>query len=173
MNFRSLSVFITINIAIAIFYWVSVSQPTISKLGEFQPVNNLKISQTPFYNSDGKSFQLSDFKGKLIIVHSFASWCAPCMEEIPEMINFYKNFKEKGVVLLCIQREPLRDKIDFQDLPIYFDQNNKLVQEMNLISGVPSSLFISPSEKDKLIILGKAPWNSDKMNQKIQELLTK
>ncbi len=157
----------------SVFYWVSSSQPPIPKLGEFQEIHNLHLSQSPFYDASGQSFQLSDFKGKLIILHSFASWCAPCIEEIPEMINFYKKVKDKNVVLIAVQREPLRDKIDMPGLPVYFDPGNKLVQEMNLIAGVPSTLFISPSGKAQLIVLGKALWESDTMHQKIEELLKK
>lgn len=51
---------------------------------------------------DGKSFDLKDMKGKVVIINYWATWCGPCREEMPELSAFYRAYKSKGVELLGI-----------------------------------------------------------------------
>jgi thiol-disulfide isomerase/thioredoxin len=173
LHFRSITILVTSLIVGIIFYWVWVSSPAVPKLGEFQELQNLSLSQKEFKDVSGKAFRLSDFKGKLIILHSWASWCQPCLEEIPQMLEFCKKFENQGVVLIALQREPIKGNGVIEGLPVYFDSGNKLAQDMMMIGGIPSTLFISPSGKPEFIVLGKVLWNSDKLLKKIQEMLTK
>lgn len=51
---------------------------------------------------DGKTIKLSDYKGKILILNFFATWCRPCREEIPDFVKFYKEYKDKGVEILGV-----------------------------------------------------------------------
>jgi cytochrome c biogenesis protein CcmG/thiol:disulfide interchange protein DsbE len=51
---------------------------------------------------DGKTVNLSDFKGKVVILDFWATWCPPCREEIPSFIQIQKEFADKGVVVVGV-----------------------------------------------------------------------
>ena len=51
---------------------------------------------------DGKSVQLSDFKGKLVVLDFWATWCQPCRDSIPGMAKLSKDYADKGLVILAI-----------------------------------------------------------------------
>jgi peroxiredoxin len=64
----------------------------------------------------GKSISLSDLKGKVIFVNFWATWCGPCRHEIPDFIEFYKENKDKGVVILGVSVDKSVNKVrDFVD----------------------------------------------------------
>ena len=51
---------------------------------------------------DGKKVTLRDFRGKVVFLNFWASWCAPCREEMPAMEELYQAFKDKGFVVMAV-----------------------------------------------------------------------
>jgi len=54
---------------------------------------------------DGGLISLDQLRGKTVILTFFATWCSPCMEELPHLERLYKQHKSNGLVILCIGRE--------------------------------------------------------------------
>lgn len=54
---------------------------------------------------DGKKKTLSDYKGKVVVLDFWATWCVPCVKALPELIETVEPYKEKGVVLLAVNQE--------------------------------------------------------------------
>jgi len=52
--------------------------------------------------ADGTSYELSKYKGKVVIVNFWATWCGPCRKEIPDFIEAYKRYRSKGLEIIGI-----------------------------------------------------------------------
>ncbi|HEY0385325.1 MAG TPA: TlpA disulfide reductase family protein, partial [Pyrinomonadaceae bacterium] len=55
------------------------------------------LLETQLTTLDGKSLKLSDYKGKIVVINLWASWCGPCRIETPELIRMSREYKERGV----------------------------------------------------------------------------
>ena len=64
---------------------------------------------------DGNTVQLSDFKGKVIILNFFATWCPPCKEEIPDFIALQEQYGSQGLVIIGVSSSPLEEVKPFAD----------------------------------------------------------
>ncbi|HEY0404242.1 MAG TPA: TlpA disulfide reductase family protein [Pyrinomonadaceae bacterium] len=82
------------------------------------------LLDTAMTTIDGKSLKLSDYKGKVVIINMWASWCGPCRVETPELIKMSQEFKSRGVEFIGLTTkgndpdiEPIKDFISEQQVP--------------------------------------------------------
>jgi len=59
---------------------------------------------------DGKVHSLADYRGKWVIVNYWATWCPPCQEEIPDLVNFHDKHKDEDAVVLGINLEDVGEE---------------------------------------------------------------
>lgn len=123
---------------------------------------------------DGKSVRFADFKGKYIFIDFWASWCAPCREENPNVLSAYNKFKNKNFTVIGVSLDSDRDKwkqaIKEDNMPWAMvsdlkGMNNEISSYFG-INGVPSTLLIDPAGK----IIAK-DLRGEALHQKLAELL--
>ena len=96
---------------------------------------------------DGKNFNLSDYKGKPILINFFASWCLPCREEMPALEKIAHEYKPKGVVFLGIAIDDTEEKMkNFiakygVTFPVGLDKTAAIQKSFGLY-GIPTTYFI-------------------------------
>jgi thiol-disulfide isomerase/thioredoxin len=122
---------------------------------------------------DGKQRKLSDYRGKWVVVNYWATWCPPCLEEIPELVNFYEDHKDKNAVVIGVNFEDidipqLKTFVDdyFMSYPIVHSKPAAR-SDLGLISGLPTSFLISPD--GKLVAKQTGPVTADMINGFIKE----
>ncbi|MGE6258883.1 thiol-disulfide oxidoreductase ResA [Heyndrickxia sporothermodurans] len=107
---------------------------------------------------DGKKYRLSDFKGKGVFLNFWGTWCEPCKEEMPYMVDLYKDFQKQGVEILAVnvgESDFLVNKFkkNYQlNFPVLVDKSRD-VQNAYGIDPIPTSFFIDPNGKVKQIVI--------------------
>jgi len=150
---------------ILIFYFLS----TVVVISNEKPdIKNLivhsqskQISDVNFTNIDEEQITLKDFKGKLVILNFWATWCAPCREEMPslEKLQSDENFSDLIILPVNIGQEKLEKAQNFfselgiKNLNLYFDNSLKLAKSFSL-RGVPTSIIINRNGEEFARIVG-------------------
>jgi len=122
----------------------------------------------------GKRVRLSDFKGRTVILDFWATWCGPCVAEIPKLEALHRKYKEKGLVVIGMNTESdhakvkdyVRDKISY---PVLLDVEGK-AKEYG-VQGLPTKIYIDTEGKIRYRDLGFMPGKEKEMEDKIEKLL--
>jgi len=135
------------------------------------------ISDLKFKDDEGKEISFSDFQDKILLVNFWATWCAPCIKEMPSLDRLKKKInKNFDVIAVSVDRDGVKKVKDFfnenkiTNLEEYFDTKNSLAKEMNLI-GLPTSFFIN--KKGDLIgyFQGDLEWDNNTVIEFINYLI--
>jgi peroxiredoxin len=91
----------------------------------------------------GRTWALSELKGKVVLVNFWATWCPPCRKEMPDLNTLYQRFKDRGFVILAISDEEVDKVKPFIaerniSYPVMVDPGRK-VNEMFQVQGIPKS----------------------------------
>ncbi|MCI5222382.1 MAG: TlpA family protein disulfide reductase [Candidatus Electrothrix sp. AR4] len=126
---------------------------------------------------DGKDVNSNAFKGKVLLVTFFATWCPPCRQEIPTLIQLQKELAEKGFSVLALSMDEggpdivgklvKQDKINY---PVLMADND-VVSGFGGISGIPTSFLISSEGKMIRTYPGYVP--HELLKQDIEEIMPK
>lgn len=118
-------------------------------------------NETVLKDTQDHSVYLSDLKGKWVIVNYWASWCHTCMDELPELNQFYHNLHDKNVVMYGVSYDPmplsnLKDAVKILgiDFPVLADNPNQIWHFEDL-SVVPTTFIINPEGKVADTIVGE------------------
>jgi cytochrome c biogenesis protein CcmG/thiol:disulfide interchange protein DsbE len=63
------------------------------------------------FDLDGRQVSLSDFKGQVVLLNNWATWCPPCREEMPEFKAYYKKYKDEGFQILAVEAGQPEDEV--------------------------------------------------------------
>jgi len=129
---------------------------------------------------DGQPLTLKAFRGKLVLVNIWATWCGPCREEMPALDRLQAQLGGPGfqVLPLSIDREgpsivkKFYQELGLQSLGIYVDSEMRANALLSVV-GVPTTLLISASGQELGRVLGPAQWDSPEVVREIQRYLGK
>lgn len=126
---------------------------------------------------DGKKISLKNFRGKVVMLNFWASWCVPCREEMPAMEKLFQEFKDKNFAILAVAvKDRKQDAIDFaKELNIsYTIALDPEAQVANLYGawGLPATYLIGPKGEGLARGWGPAEWYSAPARQLIRDLVS-
>ena len=136
------------------------------------------VSEEVFYRSNNDPIFLQSFSGSLTLVNFWATWCAPCLDEMPSLSNLQKlkgdkNFK---VVTIATMRnspksiENFFDKMSIVNLTKYQDPKGKLARSLK-IAGLPLTILLNKDNKEVARFIGDADWSSPQALKLIEKAI--
>ena len=152
---------------------------SISQTSEEVPLNNIAINEIPkpisslfFEDFSGNKINLKDYRGKLIIINYWATWCTPCKKEMPSLDKLYQNNEFKNLKVFAINLESpntLRTKkffnnLNIKKLNIFFDKDFNSVKEFKL-RGVPTTILINKKGEVFATIIGEINFQDKKFTK--------
>lgn len=123
----------------------------------------------------GNDVRLSAFRGQVVILNFWASWCPPCREEMPSMEQLYRQLKDQDVVLLAVNVESdRRAVVDFLDrnphsFPVLLDSDG-VVRTLYGVSRYPETFIIDPQGVVVEKVLGAIDWSQPQVVQFLRSL---
>lgn len=126
-----------------------------------------------FADQNGTSSRLSDFQDKPVFLNFWATWCPPCIAEMPDIQDLYDNYSDRVAFLLVTDESPEKvnafmEKRGFR-MPIYYHRSG--VPQEFATQSIPTTFVISPEQKIVIRKTGAAKWNSQSMHQLFDEML--
>ena len=127
------------------------------------------LASTAFFeDANGGEASFSDFKGKVILVNLWATWCAPCIKEMPDLNQLQKSLggDKFEVVLLSENIDGIESSLEFlktnniSNLNTYLDTNRNIARSLKS-NALPTSILIDSNGYEVGRLLGPAEWNSD------------
>jgi peroxiredoxin len=113
---------------------------------------------------DGKIHHLSDYRGKVLVVNFWATWCPPCREEMPSMERAWQKMKQEGMVMMAINVGEDEDTI-FQftanypvTFPLLLDQDSEVVGRWG-VRGLPTTYVVDPRGRVVYRAIGGREWD--------------
>ena len=147
MKFKNLNFLVIITYLLSSSFAYSIDLPDIKNIIIHK--EKKKINKVEFFNSERKKVSLNEFNSNLVIINFWATWCAPCKEEMPHLNNLklIDEFKEIEIIPINIADEELRKSIKFfedlniNNLEIFYGSSIDLAREFKL-RGIPTTIFI-------------------------------
>lgn len=136
-------------------------------------MEKFEIHQTPqdlpdltFTDEAGNELTLADFKGRTVLLNLWATWCAPCIHEMPYLddLQAKAGSSEFHVLALSLDRSPVLvqqfyERTNLQALPVYMDLDGAAIRTFSP-KGLPTTMLIGPGGKEIGRLTGDAVWNA-------------
>jgi thiol-disulfide isomerase/thioredoxin len=149
---------------------------TAGKLAAFVRKNPPEaLAEISFLDASGAAKSLADFKGKTVLLNLWATWCAPCREEMPSLDRLQKQLGSDTfeVVALAVDRTGVEaagkflKSIKVENLKLYADPTTKSGTALRVL-GMPTTILITPDGKEAGRLSGPAAWDSDEAKKLIE-----
>ena len=129
---------------------------------------DLETNILQFKDLEGNEFSLRDFEEKTLFINYWATWCNPCLAEMPAMVELYEQFKDnEDIVFLYLSKEDMdviknyipKDE-SLEKLPLY-----KVITDDELFKtrAIPTTFIVDKSGKILVEDVGSASWNDEKV----------
>ena len=145
-------------------------------MGSRVPVEGMPAAEFQLQDLKGQSHQLSQYRGKVVLLNFWATWCKPCTTEMPAMQKAYEQLQDQGLVVLAVNELEDLPKVKAHieehghTFPVLLDPDNH-VANLYGVFGLPVSVFIDQHGTVKEYIKGGL-LTKDKITHIFQNLKT-
>jgi len=135
----------------------SIERPDIENLIIHK--DKKKIEKAEFFNSKNKKVSLNDYRSNIVIINFWATWCAPCKEEMPHLNQLKSKFKDIEVIPINIADEELKkskeffEELNINNLEIFYGSSLELAKKFKL-RGIPTTIIVDKEGYEFARIIG-------------------
>ena len=127
---------------------------------------------------DGKPLRLSDYRGKVVLVNFWATWCPPCRREMPSMERLSQRLKDQPFVILAINQQEDPEQVfvftgqlePSPTFPILFDRDSKVAHAWGVL-GLPASFIVDKQGRVVYRAMGGREFDHPEIEQSIRALI--
>jgi thiol-disulfide isomerase/thioredoxin len=177
-NIIIMTAFIIIGLGLYSYY------PTSQKI-DIEKINPRQTSNIApnfsFKSLDNKKYELKNFKGKLVIIHFWASWCAPCVVELPSLIKLGRDYPNDIVILAFSNdndsesalRFLKKQMIKLHDTNIIWswDKNKAITYDIFQTIMLPETIILDRNLNMVKKYVGDTKWNSAEIRAELDQIL--
>jgi thiol-disulfide isomerase/thioredoxin len=133
---------------------------------ELQPIEAAPL--TPMYTARGGVTNLRRYRGKVVLLNVWATWCAPCVYELPALDRLQAVTDEAGIAVLAVSIDvegmtkvaPFAARLDLKHLTVLTDPTGRIVDRLNIREGLPWTFIIDRQGRVRGYLMGAADWDS-------------
>lgn len=129
-------------------------------------------------DQNGNFVKLSDYKGKVVIVNFWATWCPPCRKEMPSMQRAWEILSKDDIAMLAVNVGEDSDAIfaftaEYPvDFPLIMDKTSSVTRQWR-VRGLPATYIVDPQGKIVYQAIGSREWDAERLIQQIRALKIK
>lgn len=124
--------------------------------------------QTWFWDGAGRRVTLADFQGQVVLLNFWATWCAPCIREMPTLDRLQAALGTEGLAVLAVSEDrgglktvrPFLAELGIENLDLYLDRAGQLLRDTKVV-GLPTTFIIDRQGRLVGGLQGPAEWQSD------------
>jgi len=141
------------------------------------------IAQADMKNMDGSNFKIADKKGKILLINLWATWCGPCLSEMPALVTMQQKYSDHGVEILGLNTDDESDHMmaDVNEIiqkkginyPVVFTDTKTQAAFLNIskFGGIPQSFIVDRDGNLRAVFKGANPENVKKMDVILEEMV--
>jgi thiol-disulfide isomerase/thioredoxin len=123
-----------------------------------------------FQDRNLKSLGLGDFRDRLVLVNFWATWCGPCIHEMPTLVRLHQKLGGRDFQIVALSEDrggwavitPFVTKNNLATLPVYHDPGGKAARALG-VKGLPTTILFDGSGRELGRLAGVAEWDSDEV----------
>lgn len=139
-----------------------------------------ELLSPPFTDGEGRALTLADFRGRVVLLNLWATWCVPCRVEMPTLDRLQARLggADFHVLPLSIDRAGLRpvrrfyEEIGIRHLGLYLAEDLRAMQALGVL-GLPTTLLIDRDGREIARLVGPAEWDSPEAIAQFQSVIAK
>lgn len=138
-----------------------------AELGNFRPESTPRASPViPFFDIENNERTISDYAGQGVVLNFWATWCAPCIKEMPDLVRLKEILKDDKITVLALSEDrkgaakvvPFFLKQGIADLEVLIDKKGKVARKSG-VQGLPVTILIDPQGLERGRVIGIAEWD--------------
>lgn len=133
------------------------------------------LPAVPFFDKAGQARHFADHRGRGLVVNFWATWCAPCVKEMPDLDRLNARLEKDGIEVLPLSSdregaavvEKFYARAGLKTLPVLLDVNGAVGRALK-IGGLPTTILVDRAGREVARVIGAAAWDSDAFAETIR-----